>query len=49
MQGLSAQRTTALDIARSYMEEVKGRDPLTLVTESVVQVNDKGEVSSVAF
>ena len=44
MQTVSSQRTTALDIARSYMEEVKGRDPLTLVSESLVQVNDKGRL-----
>jgi len=46
MQTIVAMRTTGLDIARSYMEEVKGRDPLTLVSESAVQVNDQGEVDS---
>ncbi len=49
MQTIVAMRTTGLDIARSYMEEVKGRDPLTLVSESAVRVNDKGEVDSNGF
>lgn len=44
MQTVTSQRTTALDVARSYMEQVKGRDPLTLVTESAVQVNERGEL-----
>ena len=43
MQTIVAMRTTGLDIARSYMEEVKGRDPLTLVSEAAVQVNERGE------
>ena len=43
MQTIVAMRTTGLDIARSYMEEVKGRDPLTLVSETAVQVNERGE------
>ncbi len=46
MQTASSQRTIALDIARSYMEEVKGRDPLTLASESEVRVNDRGEADS---
>lgn len=46
MQTISAQRTTGLDIARSYLEEVKGRDPLTIVAEAEVQVNDQGVVDS---
>jgi type IV pilus assembly protein PilV len=46
MQTIVAMRTTGLDIARSYMEEVKGRDPLTLASESAVQVNERGEVDS---
>ncbi len=44
MQTVTSQRTTALDVARSYMEQVKGRDPLTLVTEPAVQVNERGEL-----
>ena len=46
MQTIVAMRTTGLDIARSYMEEVKGRDPLTLASEAVVRVNDQGEADS---
>ncbi len=46
MQTIVAMRTTGLDIARSYMEEVKGRDPLTIASESAVQVNERGEVDS---
>ncbi len=46
MHTIVAMRTTALDVARSYMEEVKGRDPLTLASESAVQVNDRGEADS---
>ncbi len=46
MQTIVAMRTTGLDIARSYMEEVKGRDPLTIVSESAVQVNERGELDS---
>lgn len=37
-------RTTGLDLARSYMEDVRGRDPLTLVSEAMVRVNERGEV-----
>ncbi len=49
MQTIVAMRTTGLDIARSYMEEVKGRDPLTLVSESAIRVNERGEVDSDGF
>ena len=46
MQTIVAMRTTGLEIGRSYMEEIKGRDPLTLASESVVRVNDRGEADS---
>ena len=46
MQTIVAMRTTGLDIGRSYMEDVKGRDPLTLASESAVQVNGRGEADS---
>ncbi len=46
MQTIVGMRTTGLDVARSYMEEVRGRDPLTLTSESEVRVNDRGEVDS---
>ena len=44
MQTIMAVRTTALDVARAHMEDVKSRDPLTLVAETAVQVNDQGQV-----
>ena len=44
MQTIVAMRTTGLDIARSYMEDVRGRDPLTIVSEAEVRVNDRGMV-----
>jgi type IV pilus assembly protein PilV len=36
-------RTVGLDIARSYMEEVRVRDPLALASEYPVQVDESGE------
>lgn len=39
-------RTTALDVARSYMEEVRVRDPLTLASEAPVQVDETGRWAS---
>ena len=35
-------RTTALDVARAYMEVVRVRDPLTLATEPEVRVDESG-------
>lgn len=35
-------RATATAIASSYLEEVKGRPPLTVVSETAVQVNELG-------
>jgi prepilin-type N-terminal cleavage/methylation domain-containing protein len=35
-------RTTALDVARSYMEVVRVRDPLTLASEPEVRVDESG-------
>lgn len=43
MQMISSMRTTALDVARAYMEDVKSRDPMSLVSEAAVQVNDQGK------
>ncbi len=40
--GTTSIRTTALSIARSYLEELRTRDPATLVTEAAVTVNDSG-------
>jgi type II secretory pathway component PulJ len=46
MQTIIATRTTALDVARSYMEEVKGLDPLTVSAQPEVRVNERGEADS---
>ena len=46
MQTIIASRTTGLDVARSYMEEVKGLDPLTIVAQPEVRVNERGELDS---
>jgi Tfp pilus assembly protein PilV len=40
--GTTSVRTTALSIARGYLEELRTRDPATLITEAAVTVNDSG-------
>ena len=45
MQTIIASRTTALDVARSYME-VRGTDPLALAATPSTRVNERGEVDS---
>lgn len=40
--GTTSIRTAALSIARGYLEELRTRDPATLVTEPAVTVNDSG-------
>ncbi len=40
--GTTSIRTTALSIARGYLEELRTRDPATLVTEAAVTVNGSG-------
>ena len=42
-QTTAATRTTALDIARTYMEDLRSRDPAGLVSEAPVAVNDMGQ------
>ena len=42
MQTDAATRTTALEIASSYMELVKSRDPVLIVSESGVAVDEDG-------
>ena len=39
-------RTSALDVARSYMEVVRVRDPQTLATEPEVRVDESGMEST---
>ena len=46
MQTIIASRTSGLDVARSYMEEVKGLDPLMVQSVPEVRVNEKGEEDS---
>jgi type II secretory pathway pseudopilin PulG len=42
VQGRMATAGTALGIARSYLEQVRGRDPWTLASESPVAVDELG-------
>ena len=44
MQTVMSTRTSALYIAQAHMEELKGRDPITLTAESAVNVNEDGQV-----
>ena len=43
-QTQSTARSTALNVARSYLENVRGRDPWTVTAEPVVRVNASGAV-----
>jgi Tfp pilus assembly protein PilV len=42
-QGNTANRTTALAIARDYTEVLRSRDPATLVSEAPVAVDSRGQ------
>ena len=42
MQTIIASRTTGLDLARSYMEEVRGIDPLLVTATPEVKINEMG-------
>lgn len=42
MQTIASTRTSALYIAQTHMEEVRSRDPLTLASEAVIQVDEEG-------
>ena len=46
MQTIIGSRTAGLDVARSYMEEVRGLDPLLVEATPAVRVNEKGEEDS---
>lgn len=46
-QSLAQNRTNALAIARSYLEEVRTRDPWSLSTESAVMVGPDGVPNSI--
>jgi type IV pilus assembly protein PilV len=45
MQTLSQNRTNAISIARAYMEQVRTRDPWSIVSESSVSLNSDGQAS----
>ena len=42
MQTMAAMRTSAAYVATAYMEDVRGRDPATLASESAVSVDEQG-------
>ena len=46
MQTLAQNRTNAIAIARSFMEEVRTRDPWTLVSETGVTLNADGQAAT---
>lgn len=46
MQTLAQNRTNAIAIARGYLEQVRTRDPWTVVSESVVRLDADGTASS---
>lgn len=43
MQTVSQNRTSAIAIARAYMEQVRTRDPWSIVSESPTAVNSEGQ------
>jgi len=46
MQTLAQNRTNAIAIGRSYMEEVRTRDPWTLQTESATRLSSDGQLQA---
>lgn len=46
MQRSSGLRTTSVEIARTYMETLKAKDPRTIVVETDVRVDEAGAVSA---
>ncbi len=46
MQTLAQNRTNAIAIARSYMEEVRTRDPWTLQSETALRLTQDGQPSA---
>lgn len=46
MQTLAQNRTSAIAIARTYMEQVRTRDPWSIETESGVSLNNEGMPSA---
>ena len=46
-QTQSTARTTSLNVARTYLENLRGRDPWSLSAEAAVRVNASGTVDPV--
>jgi type IV pilus assembly protein PilV len=46
MQTLAQNRTSAIAIARGYLEEVRTRDPWLITSESAVALSNDGQVSA---
>jgi type IV pilus assembly protein PilV len=46
MQTLAQNRTSAIAIARAYVEQVRTRDPWLVQTESPVNLNSDGQVAT---
>ena len=46
MQTMAQNRTSAIAIARAYMEEVRTRDPWSIESESAMTVNGEGQPAS---
>jgi type IV pilus assembly protein PilV len=40
------RRSAALAVARSYLEELRSRDPMILVSEGPVTLDDRGEITA---
>ena len=48
-QNVAQNRTTALAIARAYLEDVRGRDPWSVQSEGTVTVDADGEPGGTGF
>lgn len=46
MQTVMSMRTNALYVAQEHMELLKSRDPITLVSETAVQVDERGDADA---
>jgi len=45
MQTMAQNRTSAIAIARAYMEQVRTRDPWSIESEGAVALNSEGQVA----
>ncbi len=46
LQTNMATRTNALEVARTYMEEVRSRNPIDITSEDPVQVDEEGQADA---